>query len=236
MFTILVVAICVIPLCITVFAFTRKRRFDTINDRESLSYTLQQEDELYSIKRSKSALRSKDKIYHKSNKSVQFNEVVLEVVDLFNEEEPEKPYYSKVIKSSLKNEKLNAPIRCSKTMFPKTLINEYNGEIIDLKTTKKEEEKPKENNPILTKSEFPEIVIIKNDKKFENKKDNFELFEQKNYIAETVITSMANEKVNPNFINIDGELKPKANTLPRKSRPNFKGHRRQSSVRLTCIY
>lgn len=233
MFPILVIAICVIPLCITVFAFAqRKRNYDSISDRESLTYKLQKEDELYSIKRSKSALKSKSNSYHKSSKSVQFNEVVLEVVDLFNEEEPEKPYYSKVIKSSLKNEKISTPIRCSKTMFPKTLINEYNGEIIDLKTSKKEEE-----TEVNTQSEFPEIVIIKNDEKFENKKDKFELFEQKNYIAETVITSMANEKVNPSdFININGELKPKANTLPRKTRPNFKGHRRQSSVRLTCIY
>jgi len=234
----IVIACCIIPLCVSVFAFTqRKRNFDAITDRESLTYTLQKEDELYRVKRSKSALKKKDKADQR-RKSVQFNEVVLEVIDLFNDEEPEKPYYSKVVRSSLKHEKKEVPIRCSKTIFPKTIINEYNGEIINFSDLNKEEKiKETEDTTIFSKSEFPEIVIIKNDEKSDNRKDKPELFEQnKNEIAETVITSMANQSTNSNLININGELKQKANTLPRRSRPNFKGHKRQSSVRLTCIY
>jgi len=236
----IVIACCIIPLCVSVFAFTqRKRNFDAINERESLTYTLQKEDELYQVKRTKSALKRKDRT-NQRRKSVQFNEVVLEVIDLFNDEEPEKPYYSKVIRSSLKHEKKEVPIRCSKTIFPKTIINEYNGEVInfsDLNKEEKIEETEDTTKSIFSNSELPEIVVIKNDEKSDNRKDKPELFEQnKNGIAETVITSMANQSINSNLININGELKQKANTLPRRSRPNYKGHKRQSSVRLTCIY
>jgi len=232
----------------------RKRGIDTLNSRETLSYSLQHDDEFYSVKRSKSALKkSNSKTSKNSRKSVQFNEVVLEVFDLIDDENEDilshKPSCPKIVKSSLKNEKVYVPIRCSNTIFPKTIINEYNGEIINF--NKNEEKNIKENTIIedtkinSIESEFPEIVIIKDDDKkpsailshaedsdsdatLNDSPVSSPLYD----VAKKVITSEANSASN---LFIDNEMK-KSNTIPRRSRPNFKGHRRQSSVRLTCIY
>ncbi|ORX39504.1 hypothetical protein BCR36DRAFT_588244 [Piromyces finnis] len=221
------------------FAYTyKKKSIKTMNNRDALSYNL------HHVKRTKSALKKKDSV-RSHRKSVQFNEVVLEVFDLINENEPEdtikrKPSYPKVIKSSLKKEKVFVPIRCSNTMFPKTVINEYNGEIINFNKKQKEEKHTTEKEDTIQVSidtNIPEIVIIKNEDNDDktltnlsnNQKENSLSEEIATSVAETVITSVAPET---NQINVS----VKANTFPRRSRPNHIGHRRQSSVRLKCIY
>jgi len=237
--TYLIIVCCVLPVCVTMFALTRRKR-NIQNDitRETLSYNLK-------VKHSKSAFRKKNKT--PSRKSVQFNEVVLEVFDLINEEEPEdilqcKPSYPKIVKSSLKHEKVYVPVRYSNTVYPKTVINEYNGDIISLNKNKEEKQTEQVGNTkfVSTENEYPEILIIKNENDpimmpkpipNEKKEDNTLIKETvNNSIAETVITSEAKSD-NYNIIN-----SPKSNTFPRRSRPNYKGHRRQSSVRLKCIY
>jgi len=252
----LIIVICIVPLCITMFTYSRRKRgIDTLNSREILSYSLQHDDEFYSVKRSKSALKkSNSKTSKNSRKSVQFNEVVLEVFDLIDEENDDilsnKPSYPKIVKSSLKNEKVYLPIRCSNTIFPKTIINEYNGEIINFN---KNDEKSNKENTIIedtkinsNENEFPEIVIIKDDDKkplailsshTEDTDSDATLYDSPvssplSDVAKKVITSEANSTSN---LFIDNESK-KSNTIPRRSRPKLKGHRRQSSVRLTCIY
>jgi len=236
--TYILIFCCVIPVCATMFAYTyRKRSIDAMNSRDTLTLNL------HHVKRTKSALKKKDSVRN-HRKSVQFNEVVLEVFDLINDNEPEnfinkKPTYPKVIKSSLKKEKVFVPIRCTNTMFPKTIINEYNGEVINFNEKNQKEEKQTEKEctkSVSVDTEIPEILIIKNDddkisNDLSNKhEDNSISREISNFVAETVITSMANQ--DNNKINVS----PKSNTLPRRSRPNHMGHRRQSSVRLKCIY
>jgi hypothetical protein len=235
----LIVAAFVLPVCVTMFAYRnkRKRDFVTINSRETLSYSLQHEDEFYSVKRSKSALKKSDE---KSNyrKSVQFNEVVLEVFDLINDDELEevnfKPSCPKIVKSPLKNEKVYVPVRYSNTIFPKTIINENNGEIINLQNDEDKQERSTSSN----EEDIPEILII-NEKKISkslsnnnediNDKEITSLSSKKNE-ADKVITSEANNIINSNNVPI------KSNTFPRRSRPVHKGHRRTASVRLKCIY
>jgi len=235
----------------------RKRGFDTLNNRETLSYNLQHDDEFYSIKRSKSALKKSNSCKSNSRKSVQFNEVVLEVFDLINDDEQEniiseKPTCPKIVKSTLKNEKVYVPIRCSNTIFPKAIINDYNGEIINFEGNEDKEDKQKElkkDTKINSNyNEFPEILIIKeNGRKsstvLSNNNNNYNkdnevthietsVSKQTSDVAKTVITSEANSEFNL----INSNVLQKSNTLPRRARPSYKGHKRQSSVRLTCIY
>lgn len=253
----LIIIACIVPACITMFAYhnRRKRGFETLNSRETLSYSLQHEDEYYSVKRSKSALKKSNSCKStNSRKSVQFNEVVLEVFDLINDDEQDnvisfKPSCPKIVKSTLKNEKVYVPIRCSNTIFPKTIINEYNGEIINFEDKKDKQEETKEEVKESESNgkefpEFPEILIIKENGDnsstvLSHNSDNVTLTEtsvseQISNVAKTVITSEA--KSESNLININTNVSQKSNTLPRRARPNFKGHKRQSSVRLTCIY
>jgi len=204
------------------FAYTyRKRSFETMNNRETLSYNLHQ------VKRAKSALKKKDSTRGR-RKSVQFNEVVLEVFDLINENESEglinpKPTHHKIIKSSLKKEKVYVPIRCSDTIIPTTFINEYNGEIINFNDKKQKEQ----SKSVSIDAEIPEIVVIKNDETIS--KDQSNKVEVKSVSSDTVATSLSNTEDNQTSIT-------KSNTFPRRSRPSHMGHRRQSSVRLKCIY
>jgi hypothetical protein len=234
----MIIVCCVVPVCATLFAYTinRKRSIEAMNGRDTLSYNL------HHVRRTKSALKKSDSI-SSHRKSVQFDEVVLEVFDLINENEQEdllscKPSYPKVIKSTLKKEKVYVPIRCSNTVFPKTIINEYNGEVINFDEKEQKEEKQTNNEDtksISIDNELPEIVIVKSDdtisKDLLNKQvDNSISNEITNNVAETVITSVANN-TETNQINVS-----KSNTFPRRSRPNRMGHRRQASVRLKCIY
>lgn len=234
----LIAAAFVLPVCVTMFAYhtKRKREFITLNNRETLSYSLRHEDEFYSVKRSKSALKKNDE---KSNyrKSVQFNEVVLEVFDLINDEHEDiknKPTCPKIVKSSLKNEKVYVPIRYSDTLFPKTIINKNNGEIINIQN---EEDKQNSLN-ISNEDNITEILII-NDRNITKQlsNNNEDIDDKKNISTSTndeakkVITSEANN----NLINYNS-VPIKSNTLPRRSRPIQKGHKRTASVRLKCIY
>ncbi|OUM64482.1 hypothetical protein PIROE2DRAFT_60625 [Piromyces sp. E2] len=235
--TYILIVCCIIPVCATLFAYNyRKRSIEIMNNKNTLSYNL------HHVKRTKSALKKKH-TNRNNRKSVQFNEVVLEVFDLINENETEdilsrKPSCPKIIKSSLKKEKVFVPIRCSNSMIPKTLINEYNGEVINLNDKEQKEEKQteKDTKSVSIDTEIPEILIIKDNddktsKDLSNKQEDNSLSEGiSNIVAETVITSVANKESNQ--INVS----PKANTLPRRSRPKHMGHRRQSSVSLKCIY
>jgi len=233
----------------------RKREFETINSRETLSYSLQYDDEFYSVKRSKSALKKSNSSSNSSRKSVQFNEVVLEVFDLINDDECDNTISNrlsspKIVKSSLKNEKVYVPVRYSNTIFPKTIINEYNVEIINFQ--RDEEKEGKQENKIedtknnSNENQLSEILIIKENEDetssvLSHTKDtdsevtltNTSTSSQKTNVAETVITSEANSV--SNLIN-SNNASQKSNTIPRRSRPSYKGHRRQSSVRLKCIY
>jgi len=234
----------------------RKREFETINSRETLSYSLQYDDEFYSVKRSKSALKKSNSSSNNSRKSVQFNEVVLEVFDLINDDDESDDTISnrlsspKIVKSSLKNEKVYVPVRYSNTIFPKAIINEYNGEIINFQRDEvredKQENKIEDTKNNTNENQLSEILIIKENEDetstvLSHTKDDdsgamntiTSTSSQKTNVAKTVITSEANSV--SNLIN-SNNASQKSNTIPRRSRPSYKGHRRQSSVRLKCIY
>lgn len=80
------IVIFVLPVCLALFAYQTKikRRngdeADALINRKKLSIELQKRDVLHGVQRSKSALKKKES-RHKKRKSVQFNEVVLEVLD-----------------------------------------------------------------------------------------------------------------------------------------------------------
>lgn len=296
-------------------------------------------------KLSKSALKKKGTVGHKKRKSVQFNEVVLEVLpelsnnydipeinstnaiyhdgqfyksipgsipnqpesygmdimeDIENRHSKQKTYpksttditYPNIIRTSLKTEKRTVPIRQQKKALPKSLINSYTNEVIDLNipstitsttstsssniipsppySTRNENENEAENSNTNHSPYYPPTLDLKpllqptsssnsfvpplspptqsislpssNTQSSQQQKFNSTLVNTLTQLPPSQpFSTRSLNRINPNSTQpTASELVPKDNTLPRNMNsrkvPAMRGHRRQSSVRLKCVY